>query len=115
VNGRPVRLALAPVLLAAVVALVDAGVDLSHAALGVIIGHIAVVAAAEAACSRTQFANSAPIAMSSASHAEGDPFDPSVKVIRRRRRARALGSQTVRVPGCESWPLRGGTTAWPLP
>jgi hypothetical protein len=49
-------LALAPVLLAAVVALVDAGVDLSHAALGVIIGHIAVVAAAEAACSRTQVA-----------------------------------------------------------
>ena len=50
-SRQPVRLALAPVLLAApvvlVVALVGAGVDLSVAALAVIIGHIAVVAAAE--------------------------------------------------------------------
>src|SRR5205085_11619724 len=29
--------------------------------------------------------------------------------------ARARGSQIVRVPGFEPWPLRGGTTAWPLP
>src|SRR4051794_20362994 len=53
--------------------------------------------------------------MSSAAHAEGDPADPSVAVIRRRPCARAGGSQIVRVPGFESWPLRGGTTAWPLP
>jgi len=42
--------------------------------------------------------------------------DPSVAVIRRECCALVRGgSQIVRVPGFEPWPLRGWTTAWPLP
>jgi hypothetical protein len=41
--------------------------------------------------------------------------DQSVAVTRRGYCIRARGSQIVRVPGFEARPLRGGTTAGPLP